>query len=191
MSSSRPRTRSQPRGIFFKSSQPEPSPLPEAKPLVNNGELLLIEDAVEEDEEDESQDTPVSAFFKKGKNRRPKTPDAELPPPVLQLMHYEVTLTNDVSEYLWNGFAHDWNHASSMAFKETNFGDEKPPIVTNIVCNGEVSRKQMVKVLSESLDVAMKDRKFRLAMIATGFRGYNHYSDKELRDEYVSNLSTQ
>ena len=63
--------------------------------------------------------------------------------------------------------------------------------MTNIVCNGEVSRKQMVKVLSESLDEAMKDRKFRMAMIATGFRGYNQYTDKELRDEYVSNMSTK
>ena len=181
----RSRSRSQPRGIFFKgSSAAVEAPTPEKK-------IKTVFEAVPEDVENGEQGTPISNLFNKGNHRRRKGPDEKLPPPVMQLMHYEVTLTNDVSEYIWNGFAHDWNHASNMAFKETNYGDEQKPTVTNIVCNGEVSRKQMVKVLSESLDEAMKDRKFRMAMIATGFRGYNQYTDKELRDEYVSNMSTK
>ena len=183
-----------PPGLFKRQPKPKQIAIPEPEPEQE------VESEQEQDGESEQESTktsvvepakpiPLKAAF--GPDKQPAKKSEKVKPLYAKktrplLKNFKVTLSAQDQQYTWDCIALDWNHAARLAEGEVSLPNgQLRAYVSLIELVSEVNREQMIDVLSQARTSNMSKEAIKNKIALEGFRGYRHYGEEELKEEFA------
>ena len=181
-----------PPGLFKHQPKPKQKAVEEPESeqeIEQEQETELEENPTEAPIDEPAKPIPLKAAFASDKQPAKKSEKAK--PSYTKktrplLKNFKVTLSAQDQKFMWECIALDWNHAARLAEAEVSLPNGQLRAYVNLIeLVSEVSREQMIDVLSQTLTNNMSKESIKNKIALEGFRGYRHYGEEELKEEFA------